>query len=526
MPCFLNLLTLSLDSVFESHPDCFRIFPRYLHLPFSGRTPLLPLGLLTLTVFCCSCTSTRNAKSGESNSYSSLVDKNIGLYEEESTVSMVRKVGNTLAETSELPPDSFSFHIIDQEIPNAFAAPDNSIYVSRGLLALTNDEDSLAGILAHEISHVTENHHLKQERRKFLPNLLSIPGKTIGNVLNEKIGELINAPLENLSRLYLYSYSRKEEEEADLKGIKLAARSGYDPNAMGEILIQMDQTMKLIFGDQPGNSFFESHPSTPDRVEKIFELAQSTEISSKAKPGFYPDKISFLNNLDGIPFGPNPEYGVFYQSRFIHPEHNYSIHMPDDWKPLKSSNTLAALAPDQKAAFFLGLYKFGYDPAPPGEALKDSLYEEYRILPVEESFELLPDGGVYSLRYHDRSGPEPMHIYFNWVEISGRIFQFIALGTESFFPTLEKVSGSIRPLTTQEEEAIHIMRLRIVRTRRGDTLESLGKREKNQWSPAFTAIANGLPEDVVFTEGEPLKIVRKEPYFRHGKKKKNQPEQP
>src|SRR5262249_27889625 len=109
------------------------------------------------------------------------VQEQIGIYTAPKTTEFLQQVGQRLAAETKDTRWKFSFQIVDQREPNAFAIPGGGIYVSRGLLALTTREDELVGVLAHEIAHVTERHSARQQRKGFLPSLLSIPGNVVGN---------------------------------------------------------------------------------------------------------------------------------------------------------------------------------------------------------------------------------------------------------------------------------------------------------------------------------------------------------
>src|SRR5205807_1569521 len=127
-----------------------------------------------------------------------LVEKQIGLCSAPATEAYLREVGKRLATTVKDSRWDFRFQIADQKEPNAFAIPGGGIYVSRGLLILVNKEDELAGVLAHEIAHVTQRHSANQQRRGFLPGLLTLPGKLVGSVVSDDLGNLINAPIETV----------------------------------------------------------------------------------------------------------------------------------------------------------------------------------------------------------------------------------------------------------------------------------------------------------------------------------------
>ena len=127
-----------------------------------------------------------------------LVEQQIGLYSLPQTEAYLREVGGRLVTMVNDPRWKFSFQIVDQAEPNAFAIPGGGLYVSRGLLVLINREDELAGVLGHEIAHVTQRHSARQQRKGILPGLLSLPGNVVGNVVGENLGALINAPIDTV----------------------------------------------------------------------------------------------------------------------------------------------------------------------------------------------------------------------------------------------------------------------------------------------------------------------------------------
>ena len=140
----------------------------------------LAVGMLTVSVSGQLFSSSPGRDVEQGAEMAKLVEKQIGLYSFAKTEQYLQAVGARLVATVNDPRWPFSFKIADQEEPNAFAIPGGGIYVSRGLLALVNREDELAGVLAHEMMHVTERHSAREQRKGILPGLLSIPGNLVG----------------------------------------------------------------------------------------------------------------------------------------------------------------------------------------------------------------------------------------------------------------------------------------------------------------------------------------------------------
>src|SRR5947207_3132855 len=197
------------------------------------------------------------------------VEQQIGLYSLPKADVYLGELGARLAATVNDPRWKFTFQIVDQDEPNAFAIPGGGIYVSRGLLALVKREDELAGVLAHEIAHVTQRHSARQQRKGFLPGLLSLPGNVVGNVVSEDLGALINAPIDTVGGAWLNHYSRGQESEADRIGIRTAAQAGYAPIALADILSRLEQDAASQTGQEHRFSIFDSHPMTGTRMKDI-----------------------------------------------------------------------------------------------------------------------------------------------------------------------------------------------------------------------------------------------------------------
>ena len=185
---------------------------------------------------------------------------------------------------------------MNQSEPNAFAIPGGGIYVSRGLLALINREDELAGVLAHEIAHVTQRHSAKQQRKGILPGLLSVPGNVVGNVVGENLGALINAPIDTVGGAWLSRYSRGQESESDRIGIRTAAQAGYDPTALADILHRLEQDVASQTGQERRFSIFDSHPMTETRLKDIQSRAAALTPATKNRVA--PDTASLFAKLD------------------------------------------------------------------------------------------------------------------------------------------------------------------------------------------------------------------------------------
>ena len=438
-----------------------------------------------------------------------LVEQQIGLYSMPKTEAYLGEVGGRLVAAVNDPRWKFSFQIVNQSEPNAFAIPGGGIYVSRGLLALLNREDELAGVLAHEIAHVTQRHSARQQRKGILPGLLSLPGNVVGNVVGEDLGALINAPIDTVGGAWLSRYSRSQESESDRIGILTSAQAGYDPAALADMLLRLDQDGASQTGQERRFSFFDSHPMTEMRLKDI--RSRAAALTPATKPRVAPDTASLFPKLDGMWWGENPEEGVFRKNQFLQPTIGFTLTFPEGWKHQNTPQYVISAHPKQEAILLLGIAGAATDPEATGQKLIEKMRTKARVEPVSTHKTSVGEFPAFVVTYLDRSGRASAYLHFAWVAMAGRTYQLIGLAPEKHRETLRNAALSLRPLTGVERGAVTGKRLRIVAARPGERLENLGARSGNVWSPAYTALVNGLNAEAVLDEGQQVKIAREEP---------------
>ncbi|HAB15756.1 MAG TPA: hypothetical protein DCE44_04820 [Verrucomicrobiales bacterium] len=438
-----------------------------------------------------------------------LVEQQIGLYSAPKTEAYLREVGGRLAATVNDPRWQFSFQIVNQSEPNAFAIPGGGIYVSRGRLALVTREDELAGVLAHEMAHVTQRHSAKEQRQGFLPGLLSLPGNVVGNVVGEDLGALINAPIDTVGGAWLSHYSRSQESESDRLGIRTAAQTGYDPIALADMLRRLEQDVASQTGEERRFSIFDSHPMTDTRLKDI--QSQSAALTPATKPRVAPDTAVLFAKLDGIWWGENPDEGVFRKNQFLQPTIGFTLTFPAGWKHQNTPQYVISAHPQQEAALLLGIAGAAADPEATGQKFIEKMRTQARVEPVSSRETSVGEFPALVVTYLVRSGRTPTYLHFAWVAMGGKTYQLIGLAPEKHREALRNAALSLRPLTDVERGAVTGTRLRVVAAKQGERLEDLSARTGNAWSPAYTALVNGLKAEAELSRGQLVKIARTEP---------------
>ena len=439
-----------------------------------------------------------------------IVAAEMGIASDPDTTQYLQRVGNRVVEVN--PDQRFEYHfqILDQFEPNAFALPGGWIFVSRGLLALTISEDELANVLGHEVVHVSSRHSAKQQRKALLPTLLSVPGAIVGGVISQDLGNLINMPVYLMGGAYLAAHSRQDEYEADQLGQAIAAGAGYNPQELAPILSRIEDFAEMQTGEKRIPGFFDTHPSTPNRAERIIDDA--SRISWQKAPGIAPRRTDYLRKLDGLLVGINPEEGIFVGRTFLHPVLDLSIRFPQGWKTVNTRQAVFAVTEEKDAVIGLGIEGEGSDPQQPADKFRQALKKQYGVDPTRSEKVSVGKLPAYLLMYTDTSGKEPVCLCLLWIAYSDAIYRFVGIGPERYRNILQDAAFSFRPMTKKEKASITETRLRIVPARSGETLAALSKRTGNQWDDRTTSVMNGLKENQRLKKGQLVKIAVRQPY--------------
>lgn len=415
----------------------------------------------------------------------------IGTLDDPDLVAYVEGIGKKLLRGLPRRDFAYTFAIVDQMEPNAFALPGGYIFVSRGLLALANNEDELACVLGHEIIHAARRHAAQQQTVA-----RSLPGLTM--------------PWTRAKTLA--AYGRDMEREADVLGQRLAAAAGYDPMGMSTFMRRLDQRERLLIGAPRNPTFYDTHPGTRERAAA--NSMRSRELRWSRDPSLGDTRERLLDRIDGMTIGDRPETGVFIDDYFLHPSLGFQMRFPSGWSVQNTSRAVGALSPRGDAVVFLTA------DMPLGDLVEraDEFVEKTAIdVPVEvRSKKNVRLGEIRAVRYELHAGPSTRQIealvtFFPFAESTWRIVGAspVAAG-DRYAPPILLSTRSFGPLDPALRARIQTNRLRIVLARRGEDVQSLGARTGNVWSPAETALINGQLGNEIFAGGELMKILRTE----------------
>jgi predicted Zn-dependent protease len=271
-------------------------------------------------------------------------ENELGLVDDPQLQDYVQRLGAQLGEASERPSLPWTFRVVDDQTPNAFAAPGGYIFVTRGLLALMGNEAELVSVLGHEIGHVTARHAVSRMSQQQLAQI----GLGVGSIISPTVAKLGDLAVGGLQVLFL-SYGRDDERQADDLGYSYALAQNYDVREMPNVFAALQHSAELA-GRSPVPNWLATHPYPAERIELIEKRLQTLPPAS---PPRRIGEDEYMTQIDGLMYGPNPRNGYFEANRFLHPGLAFRLDLPEGWKTQNLAQSVAAGSPANDAIILL-----------------------------------------------------------------------------------------------------------------------------------------------------------------------------
>lgn len=436
------------------------------------------------------------------------VEATMGIYDDPVKAKILSQLGNKLVANLETKPFAYQFLIVDMGEPNAFALPGGYVFFTRGLLALANSEDELAGVMGHEIIHSNNRHAIRQRRKGVLPGLLQLPGALAGAVGAQRAQKLLS-PLSKGGEAIVASHSRKDEYEADELGVQLSARSGYDPVALASMLSNLTNSVEVVTGEKEKASYLNDHPMTPDRVKRIDKAASTLTITPSEK--IFKDRRDFLSFIDGILIGANPAQGVFKGDWFLHPVLNFKINIPAVWLRQNSRDAVAAIDSTESAVLMVELENEYKSSAEAAKAFAEN-FQKKTNRQVDIETRKINGNNAHRVTFVNTVKNEQVNITVIWLEHNGIVFRLTGGASNSSKKMVNDALETFGPLATSDRGLITKRIVKVVEAKQGETIADISKRTNNVITTKLTASANQVAEDIKFKSGDLVKIVVEVPY--------------
>ncbi len=435
--------------------------------------------------------------------------QSIGFVDDPELLAYIETIGERIVAQGNRSEIDYSFYILDMPIPNALALPEGQILVSRGVLVLVNTEDELAGILAHEIAHVEEHHAVERQGLAVVTSPIRLSADIAGwatGLIIPGLGDAIVELGESTEGLVLAPYSRDQEREADRVGQTLAAAAGYDPDGLVSLLDTMAKAEALAPENVHEKSFFDSHPTTEERVALTRE--HGTTLTSGPRPAAARERPQLLAMLQGIVIGEDPGKGFFDENWFVHPVLEFAMAFPPEWEGINTGGFVGAQAPEEETFVMLALVGRGSDPMDGAKAASKTL--EIDVVSSARAGTL---NGLDAAKSQAQiAGPdgEIQKMELTWIAHGGLIYQVMGVAEIERFDAvnelMRKSAHSFRPLTEEELAGILVAQLDVVEGRDGESIQALAERVGSPWSVEAIAVVNRRPADAPLDAGELVKL--------------------
>jgi len=435
------------------------------------------------------------------------VEQEMGLLNDPTFGGYLDQLGQRLVKESPRQDIPYQFHLVDMSEPNAFALPGGYVYVTRGLLALSNTEDELAGVVGHEIGHVAARHTVQRISRQgpfaLITNLVS----GVTGFFVPVVGHIVGGVGNFAQSLVFSPYSRGQESEADKVGQQMAAKAGWDPIGLTNFLTTLGREEALLADGPRRPSFFDSHPATPDRVKNTTKYAK--DLKQISREPISPSRDAFLTRLDGLVVGQRAANGIIQGTTYRHPDLNFFMQFPTSWNVENTPVQLAAAPKEGGKAVALRAVAEGNDPL-----------DGVRVLEKDTKASLLSKTQTMTINglpaARTQVGDSKLTVDLTWIAYGGMVYQIAGIaetrGFEAVRPVFQSVVESFRPLSAEERKNVREKRLRLVKAQEGETVKALTARSGSAWKANQVAVANGLEESTTLREGQVIKITLEEPY--------------
>ncbi len=463
---------------------------------------------LRTALVCALALACETAVAGSGKAFYDELVKQDGLLEDPEIVDYVRRVGQRLVDVSEMSGREFHFYVVDSDVVNAQAHEDAYVFVYRGLLAHMETEAQLAGVLGHEIGHVTARHMAGRKSRAALSKVAGLAAA----VLTGR-GELMRVA-DTAGAAWVTGYGRDQELQADQYGARYLALAGYDPYAMVEVVQVLkdrgDYARKVNPGAQNYHGLFASHPKNDRRLQEVVSEAEHYVTQEYVEP-----VGDLLSLLDGLMWGDAASGGVIVDNVYYHGEIGFVVTFPEDWRLYDSARQLSANPAGVRDVFVTVEVQNVEDSRrmDPEKYMKDYLAVKDVVQGAEVSYE--EDGMKgYVATLAPAEDPEGAVRTMAVVFRQGRALIFkgeAAPGeySDTFVDTFGEIVAGLRSMQRADVKKINTQRIAVVEAKPGDTYESLARTSPLKGDAAAQLrLINGDYPNGQPRAGDRIKIVR------------------
>ena len=271
-----------------------------------------------------------------------------GLYPDKKIQRFITDKGKAMAAVSHRNELDYQFKVVDSPVINAFALPGGYVYFTRGILAHFNNEAQFAGVLGHEIGHVTARHSATQQSKQLLGQVALMGGM----IASPRLAQYGEQAMQGMGLLFL-KFGRDDERQSDELGVQYSSAIGYDAAEMADFF-QTLQRQQQAGGAGAIPDFLSTHPNPGERYETVHQLADTWK-KNHATAKLVVNRDQYLKLIEGMIYGEDPRQGFVEGSVFYHPDLKFQFPVPTGWASQNSPQQFQMAPKDGKAMLLFTL---------------------------------------------------------------------------------------------------------------------------------------------------------------------------
>ncbi len=430
--------------------------------------------------------------------YAQQILQQMAPYPDQKIQDYVAGIGKKLAADSERPEVPWQFHVVDDPTVNAFALPGGPIFITRGIMTHMNSEAELAGVVGHEIGHVTARHSVAQMSQAQLAQLGLGLGSVFVPALQGALGQAAGAGMQ----LLLMSHGRDAERESDELAFKYNVANNYDVRALSSMFTTLNRvSTQAGAGAMP--EWLSTHPNPENRVAANQQRMQKANVSVV---NANLNRDGYLKMIDGMVFGEDPRQGYFKDSLFLHPGLKFQLSFPNGWKTQNTAAAVAAVSPAEDGMIVLGA---GGKESP--QATLAKFLAQKGVQAGQASSPTVNGQPAASSTFQAQSEQGVIEGVITFFTHAGNTMQLLAytkagnLGT--YAGTFQNTLGSFTTLTDPAALNVQPAKVKIVTVPRAMTVAEFHQQFPSTVKVEEVAIINGLDAGGSFTSGQLAKQV-------------------
>ena len=425
-----------------------------------------------------------------------------GLYDDKALQRFINEKGQQMAAISHRKNLKYEFKIVDSPVVNAFAIPGGYVYFTRGIMAHFNNEAEFAGVLGHEIGHITARHSAKQ----YSNAMLAQAGLIAGVMISPEVARFANEIQQGVGLLFL-KFGRDAETQSDKLGAEYSTKINYDAEEMAHFFNTLERLQKKSGADQIPD-FLSTHPNPADREKNVEKEAAKWKRKTGSK-SLRVNSESYLKMIDGIIYGDDPRQGFTEDNVFYHPGLKFQFPYPSSWAVQNSPEQVQFSPKDGKAVMMFTLAQ-----GASAEDAAQKIVQNYKLT-VQRSKRDDIHGNNAVVMIADQQGEAEQQVVRTLIyviEHNSNLYAMIGASAkndfDNYFRTFDESMSGFKSLTdpdklNKQPERIDIKSVSNNGTFK-DAMRNFNMPEK-RWEEL--AILNGMELNERVTRGELLKCL-------------------